>query len=90
MGGRMFSGAARRKQTREVKETRLQLAHAIMQASGGGMKLDDAEELVNGSTLGEIAESLNTLNSQYGEHRNEAERNAPAPGVSALGGKPVP
>jgi hypothetical protein len=89
MGGRLFSGAARRKQTREVKESRLQLAHAIMQASGGGMKLEDAEELVNGSTLGEIAESLNTLNSQYGEHANAAERNTAPAGVGALGFAPV-
>lgn len=87
LGGRMFSGAERRKLTREVRETRLQLANAIAQT--GGIKPDDAQEMINGSTLSEIADSLNHLNATYGQHTNAAERNTAAPGASALGFAPV-
>lgn len=88
LGGRMFSGAERRKLTREVRETRLQLANAIAQT--GGIKPDDAQEMINGSTLSEIADSLNHLNATYGQHTNAAERNTVQPGVASLGGRPIP
>jgi len=74
--------------TREVKSARQQLAVAL--ASATGRKVDEADELVSGETLGEIAASMNTLIDTYGEHRGAAERNKPAPGIAALGGRPVP
>lgn len=78
---------ARRAHAREVKDARQQFAAAL--AGATGMKLDDAHELLEGKTLGEIADSMNTLIDTYGEHRGAAERNTPAPGVSALGFAPV-
>lgn len=97
IGNRMVVGAtgsesareAFQKQHNAIKTARLSAAQAIVAATGGGMKLGEAEDLIDGDTLGEIANNLNAQLANTKELRNPTERNAPTSNVSSLGFKPV-
>jgi hypothetical protein len=97
IGNRMVVGATGNQSAREafqkqhsaIKTARLSAAQAIVAATGGGMKLGEAEDLIDGDTLGEIANNLNAQLANTKELRSPTERNAPTSNVSSLGFKPV-
>lgn len=97
IGHRMVVGAtgnqpareAFQKQHNAIRTARLSAAQAIVAATGGGMKLGEAEDMIDGDTLAEIANNLNAQLAQTKELRSPTERNAPTSNVSSLGFKPV-
>lgn len=98
IGHRMVVGAtgsqsareAFQKQHNAIKTARLSAAQAIVAATGGGMKLGEAEDMIDGDTLAEIANNLNAQLANTKELRNPTERNAPTSNVGSLGYKEKP